>query len=321
MEVCTRPAIGPDEVLIRVKSTALNAIDHKRMEGMTEFVDKTLPWIPCMDVAGVVEMVGRDCHRLKPGDKVFGKTSFTKQGTLAEFAAVPENHLVLKPEGLTFEEASTFPLSFLTLYQAIVEHAQFQPGQKIFIHGGSGGIGTVGLQIAKKLGARVIATTCSTANVDLVKQLGADLVVDYTKDKWWLSLKDGNFDCMIDCVGGEDVWNECPAVLKPGGKFVTVVGDNQGKLTLGSLAESAGKSLWRKAMSFVGSPSYQLFMARDRLEELVLLQEWLQKGALRPVIDHVYRFESAIDAFNQVMEHHPRGKIVVSVEASSTTAM
>jgi NADPH:quinone reductase-like Zn-dependent oxidoreductase len=225
----TVPTIEADEVLVKVEATSINPFDWKRAKGLFQLVSKKLPFIPLEDISGVVVQVGSNCQRLRVGDKVFGKTK--GGGAAAEYCAISECLVAQKPYTLSHEEAGSIPLAGLTALQAL-KKGKIKTGQKVLILGGSGGVGSLAVQIGKAHGAYV-AATCSTKNVQWVRDhLGADQVIDYTQQDWVQVLKGQEFDIVFDTVGGG--WNDANMVAKSGSHFVTIVGDTkeQSKLTV-----------------------------------------------------------------------------------------
>ena len=215
------PEIGDHDVLVRILASGVNPLDAKIMAGEFKLV---LPYKPPFvlgnDLAGVVERVGPGVQRFAPGEQVYARPDKDRIGTFAELIAIDEADLALKPAALTMAEAASLPLVALTAWQALVEKADLQPGQRVLIHAGSGGVGTVAIQLAKHLGAYV-ATTTSTANLDWVRDLGADLVVDYRREDFEQVLRD--IDVVLDPLGGENL-EKSLRVLRPGGLAIGIGG-------------------------------------------------------------------------------------------------
>ncbi len=215
------PELREDEVLIEVHAAGINPLDSKIRNGEFKLIlPYRLPLILGHDVAGVVVRVGPRVRQFKLGDQVYARPDDFRIGAFAEFIAVKEASLALKPNGLTMEHAASIPLVGLTAWQALIERANLKKGQKVLIHAGSGGVGTFAIQLAKHLGA-FVATTTSTANLDWVKALGADLVIDYRKDDFVTLLRD--YDVVLNSLGGE-VLDKSLRVLKPGGKLISISG-------------------------------------------------------------------------------------------------
>src|SRR3989440_10201347 len=215
------PELREDDVLVQIHAAGVNLLDAKIRDGeFKRFLPYRFPLILGNEVAGVVVRVGSRVRRFKPGDEVYGRPDKNRIGTFAEFIAVSEADLAIKPKRLTMEEAASIPLVGLTAWQALIEKAQLKKGQKVLIHAGSGGVGTFAIQLAKHVGA-IVATTTSTANVDLVKRLGADIVIDYKKDRFEEILRD--CDVVLNSLDGETL-KKSLRVLKPGGNLISISG-------------------------------------------------------------------------------------------------
>lgn len=215
------PDVGADDVLVQIRAASINPLDRMIRDGeMKTVLPYKVPFVLGNDLAGVVVEVGAAVTRFAVGDEVFARPDKNRIGTFAERIAVHQDDVAIKPATLTMEEAASLPLVALTSWQALVERAHVQPGQKVLVHAGSGGLGTIAVQLAKQLGAYV-ATTTSTANVDLVKRLGADVVVDYKKQAFETVLHD--YDVVLDSLGGETLKKSLD-VLRPGGKVISVAG-------------------------------------------------------------------------------------------------
>lgn len=215
------PSIGEHDVLVEIHAASLNPIDYKIKEGkMKLLLNYKFPLILGNDFSGVVVKVGSRVNTFKPGDEVYGRPRKNRIGTLAEFIAVHEEDICLKPVNLTFEEAASIPLIGLTTYQAFVDILKLQKGQKILIHAGSGGVGTFAIQLAKLMGA-FVATTASEKGYDLVNSLGADLIINYKKENFEEILN--GYDAVFDTLGGEAL-DKSFRILKPGGQIVSISG-------------------------------------------------------------------------------------------------
>lgn len=254
-----------------------------------------------VDFSGTVEAVGQNVRSFKPGDEVFGG----KSGAFAEYVAISEDRqIVLKPENLTHQEAAAVPIAALTALQALRDKGQIQPGQKVLINGASGGVGTFAVQIAKSYGAEVTGV-CSTRNVDLVRSLGADHVIDYKKESY---IESGNtWDLIIDNVGNHSLLAN-RKVLEPDGRFVIVGGS--GGNWLGPLA--------RPLMATILSPfvdqDFIMLLARIRKDDLATLAQLMKSGELRPVIDRIWPLEQVAEAIRYSETGRARGKIVINIE-------
>ena len=215
------PELRDDDVLVQIHAASVNPLDFKIRDGKLKLIlPYRLPFILGNDLAGVVVRVGSRVRRFKPGDEVYARTDKDRIGAFAEFISIKEDAVAIKPKKLTMEEAASIPLVGLTAWQALVERANLKKGQKVLIHAGSGGVGTFAIQLAKHLGA-IVATTTSTANLDWVKRLGADIVIDYKKDDFETILHD--YDVVLDTLGGETL-EKSLRVLKPGGKLISIAG-------------------------------------------------------------------------------------------------
>ncbi|MFC8661706.1 NADP-dependent oxidoreductase [Streptomyces sp. NPDC057199] len=309
------PDVGADDVLVRIVAASVNPLDRMIRDGeMKTILPYKVPFVLGNDLAGVVVEVGAAVTRFAVGDEVFARPDKNRIGTFAERIAVHQDDVAIKPATLTMEEAASLPLVALTSWQALVERAHVQPGQKVLIHAGSGGLGTIAVQLAKQLGAYV-ATTTSTANVDLVKRLGADVVVDYKKQAFETELRD--YDVVLDSLGGETLKKSLD-VLKPGGKVISVAGPPDAAFgrELGAnpvirLVMSALSLRIRRAARRRGVTYSFLFMraSGDQLGELTPL---IETGRIRPVVDTVFPFEAAREALEYVEAGRAKaGKVVV----------
>ncbi|MEU9883501.1 NADP-dependent oxidoreductase [Streptomyces phaeochromogenes] len=309
------PDVGADDVLVRIRAASVNPLDRMIRDGeMKTILPYEVPFVLGNDLAGVVVEVGAAVTRFAVGDEVFARPDKNRIGTFAELIAVHQDDVAIKPATLTMEEAASLPLVALTSWQALVERAHIQPGQKVLIHAGSGGLGTIAIQLAKQLGAYV-ATTTSTPNVDLVKRLGADVVVDYKKQAFEAVLRD--YDVVLDSLGGETLKKSLD-VLKPGGKVISVAGPPDAafgrelganpaiRLVMSALSLRTRRAARRRNVTY----SF-LFMKASggQLRELTPL---IETGKIRPVVDTVFPFESAREALEYVEAGRPKaGKVVV----------
>ncbi|MFD9194570.1 NADP-dependent oxidoreductase [Streptomyces phaeochromogenes] len=309
------PEVGADDVLVRIQAASVNPLDRMIRDGeMKTILPYKVPFVLGNDLAGVVVEVGAAVTQFAVGDEVFARPDKNRIGTFAELIAVHQDDVAIKPATLTMEEAASLPLVALTSWQALVERAHIQPGQKVLIHAGSGGLGTIAIQLAKQLGAYV-ATTTSTPNVDLVKRLGADVVVDYKKQAFEAVLRD--YDVVLDSLGGETLKKSLD-VLKPGGKVISVAGPPDAafgrelganpaiRLVMSALSLRIRRAARRRNVTY----SF-LFMkaSGDQLRELTPL---IETGKIRPVVDTVFPFESAREALEYVEAGRPKaGKVVV----------
>lgn len=312
-----QPATGEHDVLVEVHAAGVNMLDAKIRDGEFKLIlPYRLPLILGNDVAGVVVRVGARVRKFKPGDEVYARPDKGRIGTFAEFIAVHEDDLAAKPKRLTMTEAASVPLVGLTAWQALVEIAGLRKGQKVFVQAGSGGVGTFAIQLAKHLGATV-ATTTSAANIDLVTGLGADVVIDYRQDDFETLLHD--YDVVVNSLDDATLMKSL-RVLKPGGKLISISGPPDP-----GFAREIGKP-WilrpvtrvlshriRKAAERRGISYSFLFMraSGDQLREITSL---IDSGAIRPVMDRVFPFESTNEALAYVEKGRTRGKVVIKVK-------
>ncbi|WP_405386625.1 NADP-dependent oxidoreductase [Streptomyces sp. NBC_01102] len=311
------PQMGEDDVLVRIRAAGVNPLDLKLRDGAFKaFLPYRLPLVLGNDFAGVVIQVGSAVTQLKVGDEVYARPDKERIGTFAELIAVHQDDVAVKPATLTMEEAASLPLVALTSWQALVERAQVQPGQKVLIHAGSGGVGTIAIQLARHLGAHV-ATTASTAKVGLVRELGADIVVDYRKQAFETVL-DG-YDVVLDTIGGETL-EKSLRVLRPGGKVISVAGPPDAafarelglnpilRLVMGALSFRTRRRAKRRDVTY----SF-LFMEADG-DQLRKLTPLIETGRIRPVVDRVFPFEETREALEYVEEGRAKaGKVVVAM--------
>jgi len=312
-----RPVPGPDELLVQIHAVGLNPIDNVIPTGAFKAVLKfDLPATLGSDLAGIVVEVGRNVTRFKPGDAVYASLFDLGKGSLAEFAAVPERVAAHKPANFDFVQAASMPMVGLTAWQALRERANLEPGEKVFVPAGSGGIGTFATQLAKHLGAHV-GTTTSTGNVSLVRDLGADEVVDYTQDTFDTVLRD--YDVVLGTLRG-DVIEQSVGILKPGGRIVSLVGPldpafaHARKLN-GLLALVFGwMSRKIRRLAKQRDLSYSFLFVRPDGAQLAEIATLLESGRIRPVIDRVFPFDQAHEALVHLGKGRARGKVVVQVK-------
>ena len=313
-----RPAIKADELLVKVHAASLNPIDNMIPSGMFKPVLRfQLPAIMGSDLAGVVTEVGRNVTRFKPGDAIFASIFDLGMGAIAEFAVVPEHAAALKPANLDFVQAASIPMVALTSWQALKERANLQAGQKVFIPAGSGGIGTLGIQLAKQLGATV-ATTTSTGNVELVRRLGADVVVDYKKQDFEHVLH--GYDAVLGTVKGDTI-EKSLAILKPGGRIVSLVGPLDAafarKKQLNVLLTFVFGLMSRKIMRLASKrdASYAFMFVRPDGSQLGQIGQLLADERIQPVIDKVFPFDQAKEALAYLAQGRAKGKVVVKMSS------
>ena len=312
------PEVGEDDVLVQIYAASVNPLDLKTRDGAYKAIlPYRVPFVLGNDLAGVVVGVGARVTRFAVGDEVYARPDKNRIGTFAELIAVHQDDLAPKPTTLTMQEAASIPLVGLTSWQALVERANLQTGQKVLIHAGSGGVGTIAIQLAKQLGASV-ATTTSTANIDLVKDLGADVVVDHKKQAFETVLHD--YDVVLDILGGETL-KKSLQVLKPGGKLISIAGPPDPAFAK-ELGANLVVSLVMTALSFRTRQrarrhhlTYSFLFMRASGDQLREVTSLIEAGKIRPVVDRVFAFESTREALEYVEKGRARaGKVVVSMK-------
>jgi len=251
-----------------------------------------------------VEAVGRAVTQFQPGDEVFGDISGCNWGGLAEYACACEDVLVSKPAGLTFEQAAAVPMAAVTALQGLRDEGQIRPGQKVAINGASGGVGTFAVQIAKAFGAEVTAV-CSTRNVDLVRLLGADHVIDYTQENF---TRNGQSYNLILAANGYHPISDYKRALSPQGIYV---------MAGGSMAQIFQAMLLGSSMSKAGGKKLGGFVGRPDQKDLTFVKELIEAGKVPPVIDRCYPLSETVEAFRHLGEGHARGKVVITVTQDS----
>ncbi|KAA8562839.1 Zinc-type alcohol dehydrogenase-like protein [Pseudomonas extremaustralis] len=310
------PSVGVNDVLIQIHASSLNMLDSKIRTGEFKLLlPYSFPLTLGNDLAGVVVRVGSAVKRFKPGDEVYARPPEDRIGTFAEMLAVNENALALKPANISMAEAASLPLVALTAWQVLVETAQLKKGQKVLIHAGAGGVGTLAIQLAKHLGA-FVATTTSTANVQWVKALGADVVIDYKQQNFESVLHD--YDVVLNSLGA-DILAKSLKVLKPGGLLISISGPPTPQFAQKRGAPWAIKQVMRLLSAGIRRKARKLgisyafvFMRADgaQLQKITQLVEY---GALRPVIDRTYALESTAEALRYIEQGRSKGKVVIQV--------
>ncbi|TMR91820.1 NAD(P)-dependent alcohol dehydrogenase [Nonomuraea basaltis] len=300
------PAVGDDDVLVRVRAAAVNAGDWHYMRGMPyifrAMAGLTRPKANGLgnDFAGEVEAVGKNVTALQPGDEVFGYG----EGALAEYVSVRHDAAVLKkPGNLTFEQAAAVPTAATTALLGLRDKGRVQPGRRVLINGASGGVGTFAVQIAKTLGAEVTGV-CSTGNVDLVRSIGADRVLDYTKEDFTRDTR--RYDVILDNIGNHPL-SACRRLLTPRGTFIPNFG------TGGRWVGPMNRLIAAKLLSLFIHQKVANYVAIPRKDDLAALHDLLQDGKIAPVIDRTYPLTEAPEAIRYLEEGHAKGKIVVTV--------
>jgi NADPH:quinone reductase-like Zn-dependent oxidoreductase len=305
------------EVLIRVRAASVNPLDEGLIRGGGRLVTGLRrPKVTRLgiDVAGLVEAVGRDVTQFKPGDSVFGACIgapdasalrvWIPQGAFAEHACAHQSALVMKPENVSFEQAASAPVAALTALQGLRDKGKIQAGQKVLINGASGGVGTFAVQIAKFFGAEVTGT-CSTRSVDLVRSIGANHVIDYTQEDFTRGGQ--RYNLILDCVGNHSL-SASRRVLSPGGICV-MVGERSGRGMISVL----GRLIAAIVLSRVESRKMVTFLARPINEDLTFISELMVAGKVTPVIDRRYSLSEVVEAIRYLGKGHARGKVVISL--------
>ncbi|WP_180699143.1 NADP-dependent oxidoreductase [Pseudomonas crudilactis] len=311
------PLSGAHDVLIEVHAASVNVLDSKIRSGEFKLIlPYSFPLVLGNDCAGVVIAVGVAVKGFKPGDAVYARVPEQRIGTFAERIAVEQNAVALKPANLSMEQAAGIPLVALTAWQALVDIARLQKGQKVLIHAGSGGVGTIAIQLAKHLGA-VVATTTSTANVEWVKALGADVVIDYKQQHFEQELRD--YDVVLNSLG-TDVLENSLKVLKPGGQLISISGPPTAEF-----AKAQGLT-WplRQAMRLLSlsirckarkqDVRYSFLFMRANGAQLQEITTLIEAGEISPVLDRTFAFESTGEALNYVEQGRAKGKVIVRIK-------
>lgn len=311
LEQIEKPTPADDQLLVRVKAASINPYDWHFVEGTPYVMRAMIAGLRKpkdirlgVDFAGTVESVGKNVTQFKTGDEVFGG----RGGAFAQYVCPRATRAVaLKPASVSFEDAAAVNIAGITALQGLRDKGRVQSGQKVLINGASGGVGTFAVQIAKNMGAEVTGV-CSTRNVDLVKSLGADHVIDYTREDFTKNAE--RYDVMLDNVGNRSL-SECRRVLTPNGRYVLVGGGSASEQGfLGGL----GKALWAMVYSkFVKQPM-GMMMADANQNDLTILADMMQSGKLKAIIDRTYKLEQTADAVRYVEEGHARGKVIVVVD-------
>ncbi len=311
------PNIGEYEILAEIHAASINPIDFKIRDGKVKLLIKyEMPLILGNDFSGVVVRVGAKVSRFKVGDEIYARPRKSKIGTFAEFIAIHEDDIALKPKNLSFEEAASIPLVGLTSYQALHDIMQLQSGQKVLIHAGSGGVGTFAIQLAKLMGATV-ATTASEAGANLVTTLGSDEVINYKTEKFEELLE--NYDAVFDTLGGTSL-EKSFEIIKRGGKIVSVSG-----LPNARFAKEHGSGFFKRLLFSAASykltvlekkhdAHYSFLFMKPSGEQLRIIADYIESGKIKPVIDRIFSFEEAQQAMEYAESGRAKGKIIVKIK-------
>ena len=311
-----KPEVRDHDVLVAIHAASLNQLDAKIRDGEFKLIlPYRLPLILGNDVAGVVVRVGAKVRGFKSGDEVYARPNQDRIGTFAEFIAMNEADVALKPRNLTMEESASIPLVGLTAWQVLIERAELKKGQKVLIHAGSGGVGTFAIQLAKHIGATV-ATTTSAANVDLVRSLGADIVIDYKKQDFVKVLN--GYDVVLNSLG-KDTLEKSLKVLKPGGKLISISGPPD----IAFAKESGLNWFFQQVMRLLSygirrkakrhGISYSFVFMRANGEQLSKITSLIESGVVRQVVDRIFPFLATNEAMDYLATGRAKGKVVVTV--------
>ena len=308
------PTIDPNQILIKTHAASFNPLDFKIVRGDFKAIRKIqFPRGIGRDVSGVIEKVGEKVKKFQVGDKVYSRIDENFVGTMAEYVISNAADVALMPSNLNYGEAASIPLAGLTVYQSLIDIAKLSSGENILIHAGSGGVGTIAIQLSKHLGANVTTTT-STNNVDMVKNLGADKVIDYTKQSF-LDVNE-KYDVVYDTLGGQHTVDSFK-VLKENGRVVSIAGEldditaeqlGLNKFIRFILSMKARKV--KKAASRVNA-SYRFYLMSPNGKQLNELAKLYEKESIKPVIDNIYTFEESIAAIDYLSKGRAKGKVVI----------
>lgn len=310
------PDLRDDDILIKVHAAGVNALDSKIKRGEFKLIlPYRFPLVLGNDVAGTVVRVGARVHQFRPGDEVYARPDDDRIGTFAEFIAIKASSVALKPQNLNMVEAASLPLVALTAWQVLVETAKLQRGQKVFIQAGSGGVGTIAIQLAKHLGA-FVATTTSTANVAWVKALGADVVIDYKQQDFAAALHD--YDVVLNSLGSDEL-DKSLRILKPGGHLVSISGPPTPAFAtarglawpLKQVMRLLSRSIRKKAKQ--KNVEYTFVFMRADGAQLREISALIESGAIRPVVDKVLPFKDTSEALAYSESGRAKGKVVVQM--------
>jgi alcohol dehydrogenase len=310
------PELRDDDVLVEIRAAGVNPLDSKIRDGEFKLLlPYRLPLILGNEAAGVVLRVGSKVLRFKPGDEVYARPTKDRIGTFAERLAIAEADVALKPKALSMEESASLPLVALTAWQALIAKAKLKAGQRVLIHAGSGGVGTIAIQLAKHVGA-FVATTTSSANVDLVKSLGADIVIDYRKDSFEKTLRD--YDVVLNSLDVQTLQKSL-AVLKPGGKLISISGPPDSDFAQEMGMNWGMKQVMRLLSHRIRTDanrrhlSYSFLFVKASGNELREIGALIDVSAIRPAVDRVYPFEDIGEALAYVETGRAKGKVVVKL--------
>jgi NADPH:quinone reductase-like Zn-dependent oxidoreductase len=308
-EEVQKPVPKEDEVLIKIHAAAITAGDVIVLKGepfVTRFATglrEPKNTIPGKEMSGRIEAVGRNVTQFQPGDEVFGDLSVASWGAFAEYVSVPEHAIALKPANLTFEQAAAVPESAVVALQGLRDKGQIQPGQKVLINGASGGVGSFAVQIAKAFGAEVTAV-CSTKNSEMARSIGADHVIDYTKEDF---TQNGQHYDLILAANGYHPISDYRRALSPEGIYVA---------TGGTMTQSLQATMMGPFISMTGSKTMGGMMVKPNQNDLVFIKDLIEAGKVTPVIDRSYPLSEVAEAFRYIGTGHAQGKVVITIEGN-----
>jgi NADPH:quinone reductase-like Zn-dependent oxidoreductase len=314
----TEPTVNENEVLVQIHSAGVNSLDSLIRNGEFKlFLPYKPPFVNGHDVAGIVIKIGSKVSKFKVGDEIYSRPSDFRVGTFAEYISIDENDVALKPKNLSMEEAGSIPLVGLTSWQALVEIANVKKGHKVFIQAGSGGVGTFAIQLAKHLGA-FVATTTSANNIELVKSLGADLIIDYKTEDFENKLH--GYDLVLHSNKGTKNLEKSLRILRPGGQLISLVGPPTPEFAtaiglpwyLKLIFKLLSFSVRKKAKQL--NVSFKFLFMRAEGKQLMQITRLFEAGVLKPIIDKVFPFEQTNEAVSYVETGRSKGKVVVKVK-------
>lgn len=316
LETVPRPALRPTDVLVKIKAASINPVDLKIMAGELKLLlSYRMPLIVGNDFAGEIVAVGAQVTQFQVGDAVYGRPRENRIGTFAEYIAIDPDDIALKPQNLTFAEAAAIPLVGLTSYQALHDLLNVQPGQRILIQAGAGGIGSIAIQLAKHLGAQV-ATTTSPRNFELVRALGADRIIDYHQEDFAAVLTD--YDAVFDTLGGQSL-ESAFSVVKPGGQIISISGRPNARF-----AKAYGLPRWKQVLFHLATHRlsrlekqrgvrYHFLFVSPSGQELAQLTRLIEAGQLHPVLDRTFPLQELDQALTYSRNGHAQGKIIIQI--------
>jgi len=311
------PSLQENEVLVEIHSASVNQLDSKLKSGEFKMIlPYKFPLILGHDIAGIVKKIGSKVQNFKVGDEVFSRLPDFHIGAFAEYVTINENFAALKPKNISMEEAASIPLVALTVWQALIEKANLKKGQKVFVQAGSGGVGTIAIQLAKHLGA-FVATTTSEKNFELVKQLGADVVIDYKTQDFENILKD--YDLVLNSQDQKTL-EKSIRILKQGGKVISISGPPDvafaKEIGLNFLMKFVISLLSRKTTKLAKKQNvnYSFLFMKANGNQLTEISKLIESGIIKPIVDKIFPFEQTNDALNYVESGRAKGKVIIKIK-------